>query len=392
MRRVGAAVTRVRRLYGARHGYAALAIAVTFGFAYIAVRDVELDELADSLRGSNYWWLVPALAILALAFFVRALRWHVLFSPSTRPGLWPTTQALLVGQFFNNVLPLRAGDAARILALHALGGRSRAEAAGTVVIERVFDVLALLVLFFVGLPWFPEVTWLHVAGPLAIALLLVLAAAVVVLRVYGERPLRFVLRPLARLPFLFPERVEALARNLTHGLIGLRSARLGAIAFGWTLLSWLLVAVSFWLVMLGFDLGLGPTAGLLAVVATGLSMILPSGPAALGVFEGAAVIALTAYGVGRADALSYALVVHAVNVLPFIVAGLVVVNVYRGAVTRARSRKRRQERLGARRRLHGSPGAGVGVRRGSGGTGDDQDDVAQPADRHPEVDELREPR
>jgi glycosyltransferase 2 family protein len=383
---------RVRNLGRARHGYAALAIVVTLGFAYIAVRDVEFDELAESLRGSNYWWLVPALATLALAFFIRALRWRLLFSPRTRPALWPTTQALLVGQFLNNVLPLRAGDAARIFALHALGGRSRAEAAGTVVIERFFDVLALLLLFFVGLPWFPEVTWLRVAGPLAIALLLLLAGAVVVLRVYGERPLRFALRPLSRLPFLFPERVEALARNLMHGLIGLRSARLGLVAFLWTLVSWLLLAVSFWLVMLGFDLGLGLTAGLLAVVATGLSLILPSGPAALGVFEGAAVIALTAYGVGRADALSYALVVHAVNVLPFIAAGLVVMNVYRGAVARARGRERYEDRLVPRSPLGETHRARDGVRRDSGGTGDDQDDVAQPADRHLEVDELREPR
>lgn len=385
-------MTRVRNLRRARDGYAALAIVVSVGFAYIAVRDVEFDELAESLRGSNYWWLVPAFALLALAFFIRALRWQLLFSPRTRPALWPTTQALLVGQFFNNVLPLRAGDAARIFALHALGGRSRAEATGTVVIERFFDVLALLLLFFVGLPWFPEVTWLHVAGPLAIALLLVLVGAVVVLRVFGERPLRFALRPLARLPFLLPERVEALARNLMHGLIGLRSARLGLVAFLWTLLSWLLLAMSFWLVMLGFDLGLGPTAGLLAVVATGLSLILPSGPAALGVFEGAAVIALTAYGVGRADALSYALVVHAVNVLPFIAAGLVVLNVYRGAVARARGRKRREEPLVAGSRLGETHRAGVGVRGDSGRPGDDQDDVAQPADRHLEVDELREPR
>ena len=376
---------------GARHGYAALGIAVTVVFGYLAVRDVELDELAASLRESNYWLLAPALATLALAFFIRALRWRFLFSPRTRPALWPTTQALLIGQFLNNVLPLRAGDAARILALHSLGGRSRAEAAGTVVIERFFDVLALLLLLFVALPWLPEVAWLRVAGALAIALTLLLLGAVVVLRVYGERPLRFVLRPLGRLPFLFPERVEALARNLLHGLIGLRSARLGLAAFLWTLLSWLLLGVSFWLVMLGFDLGLAPTAGLLVLIATGLSMILPSGPAALGVFEGATVLALAAYGVPQAHALSYALVLHAVNVLPFIAAGLLVLNVYRSVVGRSETRERRDERLVEGCRGRSAP-VRVELRDDAGRTSDDQHDIAEPADGHLEVDELRKPR
>jgi uncharacterized membrane protein YbhN (UPF0104 family) len=51
-------------------------------------------------------------------------------------------------------------------------------------------------------------------------------------------------------------------------------------------------------------------------------MILPSPPAAVGVFEGAALIALNAYGVPHSVALSYALVLHAVNFVPFILAGV----------------------------------------------------------------------
>jgi len=90
--------------------------------------------------------------------------------------------------------------------------------------------------------------------------------------------------------------------------------------FGWTL--WLVLMVSFWLVMLAFDLKLSMLAGLFVVIAVGLSMILPSSPAALGVFEGATVVALGAYGIGDSRALSYALVLHALNVLPFIVIGI----------------------------------------------------------------------
>lgn len=311
-----------------RSGVVALGFAVTALFAYLAVRNVAFDDVWSSLRSSNYWWLLPALVVLALTLLLRSIRWRILFVAETRPPLRPVTEAVLIGQLFNNVLPARAGEVARVVALNLRAGTSRAETIGTVAVERAFDVLSLLVLLFLGLPWFPEVTWLRAAGFLAVGLALALAAAVVVLVVYGERPLRFVLRPLERLPFVSGRRVELAAANLTQGFAGLQRASLGLAAFALTVVSWVALALSFWLVMLCFDLDLGLDAALLAVIATGLSLILPSAPAALGVFEAATVLALGAYGVLESEALSYALVLHAVNIFPFVVAGLVVLNLH----------------------------------------------------------------
>ena len=207
---------------------------------------------------------------------------------------------------------------------------------------------------------------------------------------YGERAVAFFLRPLARLPFLSEARVEAAIRNLTQGVIALRSGRIGLIAFFWTLVSWLVLGASFWCLMLGFDFGLSPVAGLLVVIATGLSHLLPSGPAAVGVFEAAAVVALGAYGIPQTQALSYALVVHALNVVPFLLAGLLV-------ITAAARRSRRVPASQPERRGLGSgsgnlerPVVGTGADRG--GAGDDEDDVAEPADGHLHVDEVREAR
>jgi uncharacterized membrane protein YbhN (UPF0104 family) len=89
----------------------------------------------------------------------------------------------------------------------------------------------------------------------------------------------------------------------------------------WTVASWLVLALSNWFVMLGFDLGLSPAAGLLVAVAGAVAMILPASPGALGVYEAATVVALDSYGVPRSEAVSYALVLHALNFVPFVVAG-----------------------------------------------------------------------
>jgi uncharacterized membrane protein YbhN (UPF0104 family) len=117
-------------------------IAGSLVFTYLAVRDVDGDVFWESLRRSHYEWLVPALTVLAAAVFLRALRWRLLFPRATRPAVGPITRALLVGYLFDNILPMRAGEAARVVVLHRETGGSRAEAAGTLVTERLYDVLS----------------------------------------------------------------------------------------------------------------------------------------------------------------------------------------------------------------------------------------------------------
>ena len=301
-------------------------IALTVVFAALAVRGVHLRDVGNTIRASDIWWLVPALALTAAGTLMRAQRWRVLFTPASRPPLGAVTEATLIGYLFNIILPARLGEVARIVALHRRAGTSRAEATSTVVVERVFDVLSLLVLLFIAQPVLPRVASLRIAGALAALLSAGLIAAVISLAVWGERPVRWALGPLRLTPGLSPQRAEQIASGIIGGLGALRAWRQAALALGWTFASWIVLALSAWCVLEEFNLDLSPVAGLLLVIATGLSAVIPSAPAGLGVFEAAGVVALRAYDVPLTDALSCALVFHALNVLPFIGAGLVAVH------------------------------------------------------------------
>lgn len=311
-----------------------LGFAVSAAFTYVAVRDVRFGEVWAGLKESNYWWLVPSVGLLLVALPLRALRWQLLFTSPTRPGYRPVLAATILGQFFNNVLPARAGEAARVIALNQSARVSRAETVATVVIERVFDVLALLVMLFVLLPWLPHVTWIHGAAVFAIAVSAATLAAVVVIAVFRDRPFRFLLRPLARLPFVTVERTERAAASLVRGTASLREPRRALVTFILTAASWIVLSLSSWVLMLGFDLGASPLAGMLVSIAVGLSLVLPSSPAAVGVFETAALLGLSAYGVPKSAALSYALVLHAVNFFPYLVAGVVVLHAHAFSLVR----------------------------------------------------------
>ena len=311
-------------------------IAVSAVFAYLAMKDAQLDEVWSSLKASEYEWTVPALAVMTCAFFIRALRWQVLFAPRRRPPFRCVASALYVGYFFNTILPARAGDAASILALNRRARTPVAEATGTLVIERAFDLLSLLLLLFVSLPWLPDLSWVRAAGLLAGGLFLALGLLAVALAAFGERPFLFAGRQLERIRFLADLGIGDASADLFRGLHGLRRAKAGLLCFVLTTLSWLVLAVGFWLVTVAFELGLSYGAGLLVVIAVGLGMVLPSSPAALGVFEGAVVLALAAYGIPNSEAVSFALVLHALNALPFLVLAPILLRPYRRRVPLAR--------------------------------------------------------
>jgi glycosyltransferase 2 family protein len=317
---------RLSQLRGGRRSRARLLInvvtvIVTVVFSYIALNSINLSLAWHALRTSDYWWLAAALAAFALGNLTRALRWRSLFAQGRRPRLSTVTNAMLVGYLYNNILPARAGEAARIVVLTQRSATSPVEIVGTVLLERLYDVLAILVIFFATEPWLPHVSWFGAAAVAAIVLASLLAGTAIMLAVYGDRPLRLLLRPLERLSLFSGERLEKTIDELTHGLSGLRHPWLAIEAFMWTIAAWLLTALCAYLVSLSFHLHLPFACGVLVAVAIGLSMILPSPPAAVGVFEGAALIALGAYGVPHSSALPYAVVLHLANFVPFVVVG-----------------------------------------------------------------------
>jgi uncharacterized protein (TIRG00374 family) len=300
----------------------AVGLVVTAGAIALALRGVALDDTADALADSDLLWLIPSGVVFAAGVGLRALRWWTLFAADRRPPLREVARALLVGYFFNNILPARAGEAARVITLHSRTRTPRAQTLGTVVAERVFDVVALLMILFGASPWLPELSWLRAAVIFAVVVVVAIAALVLVLARYDTRAIHWLLSPLRRVRRDgFAERVELAAINATRGLVAIREPRVALRSLALTILSWVVLSLSYWILMQGFSLHVPFVAGLLVTVTINMGLVLPSAPAALGVFEASTVIALTAFDVQQADALSYALVLHLMNLVPFLVAG-----------------------------------------------------------------------
>ena len=292
-------------------------------FGYLAFRNTDVGELADSIQGANFVYLLPAGLALGAGVAVRVWRWQILFERGRRPPYGLTLNALLISYLLNTILPARPGELARIQVLGKRANISRAEVATTVVLERAYDLFVLIALLAVAAPFLPAVGWLTAALAFGSILGLCLLASALLVWRFGRRGARLVLRPLRLLPKIDEQRIDSLAGSVVAGLAAIRGATAALEAVALTALSWLLLGLSGWFLLRGVDVREGFTAALLVLVATNLVLVLPSSPAGLGAFEAAAVLALAAYGVQREEAQSYALILHSLNALPSIVVGYV---------------------------------------------------------------------
>lgn len=123
-----------------------LGLAIAFGTLYYTLRNVSLQELAASFDTVEVFYLIPSAAIIFLSYVVHALRWQVLLLPIRRVNASSLFSPIMVGAM-GNILPGRPGE---IFRAYLLGKKLDIPVAGalaTILIERVFDLVILLILF-----------------------------------------------------------------------------------------------------------------------------------------------------------------------------------------------------------------------------------------------------
>lgn len=276
----------------------------------LALRGVDFRELGKALSGANYWWLIPALVIHLLSVVTRSERWRVLLGEDrvdSATAFW----VMNLGYMISNVLPLRLGDPARAVIIDQRCHVGLPRALSTVVVERVFDVLAtvlgLVLLFpFMRLP--PDaMRWVRVFG--ALGLLAVMGIVLLLTqRALAEKILAALL---ARIPRLSPDKWLVRWRNLMSGFDALGSARGALVVTAWTLASWVTTVGVFWAIMQAFIPGASWVPPTFIVCVQAFGMAVPATPGNWGVFEMIGRVGLVApFGIPVAQAFSYTVVVH----------------------------------------------------------------------------------
>jgi glycosyltransferase 2 family protein len=320
---------------GRRAGLVLLGLVVSAFFAWLASRKISLAEVGDSLASADYVWLAPAIALTLVGTWVRAVRWRMLFADPDAVEPRYSFGALSIGLMFNNLLPSRAGEVPRVFALRRASGLSAFEIGTTIAVERVLDVFALALAGVMLWPFLPDRAWIDVLGVVCAGIVAGCVALVLLLLLFRRRLLSVLASVLRR--FVSEGRTLSIRAAVAAGArILLRPRRL-ALAVTLSFAVWGIVGLSIWALLPAFGLeDVDPLVPWLILVANSFALTIPSSSGAVGVYEASVQAALVAFGVSASTALSYGLLLHAVNFFPIIVIGAAA----SWAMSRAPSRRR----------------------------------------------------
>jgi uncharacterized protein (TIRG00374 family) len=306
---------------------ASLAIGLALGLLLLvlALRSVEPAGLRRALALTNPWFVLMALLSVAATVTAKALRWRLLFYPENDSlRVRSLICALLVGQTINLLLPARLGEFARAYLLGEIEKRRKLHALGTIVVEKLLDGLALLLLLGLVFLVLPVQDWLRMSGALAALATVLLLAAVLLLTGQRQRILALLGGVGRRVPLPGWLRPEGRFASFVDGLSSPRSIGVSARLIAWTAVIWFLGAATNYLVLVGMQIQVPLVlASLVVLVVVHLGLVVPTSPARIGVFHYLCLLSLSMLGVEQAQALAYGLVLHFVVVLPVLVAGLV---------------------------------------------------------------------
>ena len=132
-----------------------LGIAITALFVALGLVRLDLGETWSAAAAANYAYLVPAIAVYFVSLYVRSYRWRYLLQPFAAVHSWRLYPVILVGYMANTLLPVRLGELARSYYLSVREPVRGSTALATILVERVFDGLTLLVFLAVAALFLP---------------------------------------------------------------------------------------------------------------------------------------------------------------------------------------------------------------------------------------------
>jgi uncharacterized protein (TIRG00374 family) len=296
---------------------AILVVGVTAIFLTYALWTVDLEMLAEVLVGADYRYVWPFLLTLTLFYLIKAWRWAMILQPLGRYTISQVTPAMMIGFAANNVLPAHLGEIVRSV-WFARRYRQRVSAVlVSQILERILDVVAILLLFPLAIPWIesaPQVirsgVWLvgAIAASVCVAIYAALAAPKRVLHLWHVLG--------ARLPASIRSRGEALLGDILQALSSVRSSgRLLLLVIN-SLVQWSLMGVCVWLSLAAMGVSVGPAATIIVLTAAVVAVTLPNAPGYVGALQAAFLFALQPFGVSSECAFAGSVFFMVANWVP----------------------------------------------------------------------------
>lgn len=313
-----------------------LGVVISLVALYLFLKELDFVQMWQALKKANYVWLIPAVLAACGSLLTRAFRWRVFLGVEHRRiRIGRLFNTLTIGFFGNAVLPARAGEFVRSFMLARSEPVKFTEAFATVVVERVFDMFALIVsmvLVFVLAPFPEEVVkanpeiferMQNVGWLIAIASFSIAAFLFAMVRM-PDRCHWILLKLTGWLPDKIQQHLVGALESFVSGLNIFKDLRATIKALCWTAAVWLCILLSEYYTVLafGFDLSFLDILALMVVLA--FAVAAPQGPGYIGVFQFAILKTMVnLFNAPSAPAGAFAIVLWVVQQMPIIVLGFI---------------------------------------------------------------------
>jgi uncharacterized protein (TIRG00374 family) len=309
-------------------GLCLLATALLWWFG----RNLDWREVVQRVSSANPFLLIIAVAIICLAYLVRAFRWGALLKPLVPARLADLFAATTIG--FSAVFLIgRAGEFVRPVVLPMRDPRVRPSASlVTIFVERIYDMMAVALMFAFNLIWFQPVVTSEVSfGRVRIVGFGMLVATILGLiflvwyRTKAAWLIEILNRRVTRWRFV-PQRLTKLVirmlEQLSQALRVLVNVRELAETIGWTILVWFGIALANFLVMRAFGLRVGVSETLFVLGWSLVGSLVPTPGGAAGAFHAATAAGFLFLGVEKELAAAVSIILHLVDFGPAVLFGI----------------------------------------------------------------------
>ena len=291
----------------------ALGYAISIGSLIWAFHGVDFRALIKDYA-SIVWAWVPLAVIADLSVYVwQSVRWNLLLAPVKRVSRWRSVQAIYVGLFANEILPMRPGEVIRAYLLGRWSDARFSVVLSSVIIERIFDGIWLMLAFFVATLVVPMPRFLVEGGKLTAVFVAVVAVllAIVMFRKHHAHAV------------VSTTRWATTLRGLVEDLHLMGRSRAFYASFLASLPYLLLQVLPIYFLMRAYTLDLSFWAATVVLLIVRLGTILPQAPGNVGVLQILTELALKLFGVDKTTAAGFSAIVWIVITAPLLAAGSV---------------------------------------------------------------------
>lgn len=288
-----------------------LFLALGLFLLWLTLRKSNWEEIKQDILGAKFIFLIPATLMLLLSHFIRAIRWKIIMEPlGYKPSSLNTFLAVVIGYWANLAVP-RLGEVLKCTALARYEKIPADKLIGTIVAERAFDVVSLLLVLAITIGLQSDLLggyFMHLfhSGTGGISVFKIIR--LVVILVFAMVLLVFLFRSLHQKPFI--QRITKVINGIWQGLISVKKIRNKGWFFFHTALIWVLYLLSTYMgfyAMEGMS-SYGLSVAFSVLVFGSIGMIFPA-PGGMGPYQFAVQQVLMLYGVSPEKGLSLGMLI-----------------------------------------------------------------------------------